>query len=175
MPIGQQIDKEMWYIFHMENYSVIRNINTQKQFTTNMVSTEKTMHYMILLNTNSQKKKKKERQNYHHRASQWVKNPLANSWDAGDMGSVPGSGEKIAAHSIILAWKIPWTKEPSGLQSMGSQTVKHDWGTEHTHTHTHTCAQGARAGLGLLAALLWRESSTCRGSEPWGMMIMFIF
>ena len=32
-------------------------------------------------------------------------------------------------HSSILAWKIPWTEEPGGLQSMGSQTVGHDWAT----------------------------------------------
>ena len=31
-----------------------------------------------------------------------------------------------AAHSGILAWKIPWTEEPGGLQSMGSQRVGHD-------------------------------------------------
>ena len=30
--------------------------------------------------------------------------------------------KKIAAHSSILAWKIPWTVEPGGLQSMGSQS-----------------------------------------------------
>ena len=29
----------------------------------------------------------------------------------------------LATHSTILAWKIPWTEEPDGLQSMGSQTV----------------------------------------------------
>ena len=34
--------------------------------------------------------------------------------------------EKIAAHSSILAWKIPWTEEPSGLQFMGLQRVGHD-------------------------------------------------
>ena len=34
--------------------------------------------------------------------------------------------EAIATHSSILAWKIPWTEEPDGLQSMGSQTVGHD-------------------------------------------------
>ena len=33
----------------------------------------------------------------------------------------------MATHSSILAWKIPWTEEPGGLQSMGSQKVKHDW------------------------------------------------
>ena len=34
--------------------------------------------------------------------------------------------EETAAHSRILAWKIPWTKEPGGLQSMGSQRVGHN-------------------------------------------------
>ena len=32
----------------------------------------------------------------------------------------------MAIHSSILAWKIPWTGEPGGLQSMGSQRVGHD-------------------------------------------------
>ena len=32
----------------------------------------------------------------------------------------------IATHSSILAWRIPWTEEPGGLQSMGSQRVGHD-------------------------------------------------
>ena len=32
----------------------------------------------------------------------------------------------MAAHSSILAWKIPWTEEPGGLQSMELQTVRHD-------------------------------------------------
>ena len=36
-----------------------------------------------------------------------------------------------ANHSCILAWRIPWTEEPGGLQSMGLQRVTH------THTHTH--------------------------------------
>ena len=34
--------------------------------------------------------------------------------------------KEIATHSSILAWKIPWTEEPGGLQCMGSQRVKHD-------------------------------------------------
>ena len=32
----------------------------------------------------------------------------------------------MATHSSILAWRIPWTEEPRGLQSMGSQRVRHD-------------------------------------------------
>ena len=34
--------------------------------------------------------------------------------------------EEMATHSSILAWKIPWAEEPGGLQSMGSQRVRHD-------------------------------------------------
>ena len=35
----------------------------------------------------------------------------------------------IATRSSILAWRIPWTEEPGGLQSMGSQRIEHDWAT----------------------------------------------
>ena len=43
-----------------------------------------------------------------------------------------------ATHSNILAWEIPWTEEPSSLQSMWSQRVWHTWAINtHTHTHTH--------------------------------------
>ena len=37
--------------------------------------------------------------------------------------------KEMAIHSSILAWRIPWTEKPSRLQSMGSQTVGHDWAT----------------------------------------------
>ena len=45
-----------------------------------------------------------------------------------DVGSIPGSGasleKEMATHSSILAWKIPWTKEPGGLQSMELDTIE---------------------------------------------------
>ena len=41
--------------------------------------------------------------------------------------------KEMATHSSILAWRIPWTEEPVGLQSMGSQRVRHDWATKHAH------------------------------------------
>ena len=54
-----------------------------------------------------------------------------STWDAGDPYSIPGSGRspgvEMATHSSILAWRIPWTEEPGGLQSMGSQRVGDDW------------------------------------------------
>ena len=49
----------------------------------------------------------------------------ANAGDTGDEGSIPGvgrsPGEEVATHSSILAWKIPWTKDPGGPRSIGSQ------------------------------------------------------
>ena len=56
-----------------------------------------------------------------------VKNLPVN---AGDLGSIPGQDDLLekgtATHSSILAWRIPWTEEPGGLQSMVSQRVGHD-------------------------------------------------
>ena len=46
------------------------------------------------------------------------------------LNSSSASMEKaMAAHSSTLAWKIPWTEEPGGLQSRGSRRVRHDWAT----------------------------------------------
>ena len=42
--------------------------------------------------------------------------------------------KEMAIHSSTIAWKIPWTGEPGGLQSMGSQRVRHDWATSLTHS-----------------------------------------
>ena len=53
-----------------------------------------------------------------------VKRAPAN---AGDLGSIPGREDplekEMAVHSSSLAWESPWTEEPGGLQSMGSQRV----------------------------------------------------
>ena len=38
--------------------------------------------------------------------------------------------KEMATHSSILAWEIPWTEEPGGLQSMGSLRVRHDFATK---------------------------------------------
>ena len=56
-----------------------------------------------------------------------VKNPPAN---AGDLGLIPGwegpLEKGMTAHSSILAWRIPWTEEPGGSQSMGLQRAGHN-------------------------------------------------
>ena len=43
----------------------------------------------------------------------------------------------MAPHSSILVWRISWREEPTGLQSMGSERVRHHWSTKRTHTHTY--------------------------------------
>ena len=56
-----------------------------------------------------------------------VKNLPVSAGGRRDLGLIPGSrrslGEDMAAHSSILVWRIPWTEEPGGLQSRGSQRV----------------------------------------------------
>ena len=51
-----------------------------------------------------------------------VKNPPANAGDVvRSLGWKDPLKKEMAAHSSILAWEIPWTEDPDGLQSMGSQ------------------------------------------------------
>ena len=59
--------------------------------------------------------------------AQVVKNPPAmqETW-VQSLGQEDPLEEEMATHSSIPAWRIPWTEEPGGLQSMGSQRVGHD-------------------------------------------------
>ena len=67
----------------------------------------------------------------------------------------------MAPHSSTLAWKIPWTEEPGGLQSMGSRIIGHDWATSLSHfTFMH-----------------WRRNRQCTPvflpgeSQGWGSLV----
>ena len=64
-----------------------------------------------------------------------VKNPLAKqeTW-VRSLGQEDPLEKDMATHSRILAWRIPWTEEPGGLQSMESQRVGRDCTTKHRHT-----------------------------------------
>ena len=61
----------------------------------------------------------------------------ASVYNAGDPGLIPGSGrspeKEMAAHSTVLAWRISWTEEPGGLQSMGLQRVRLDFTFMHMY------------------------------------------
>ena len=64
-----------------------------------------------------------------------VKNPPANAEDWVWSLGWEELEEETATHSSILAWEIPWTEEPGGLQSTGLQRVEHDLVTKHSLTH----------------------------------------
>ena len=60
-----------------------------------------------------------------------IKNPPANAGDTREAGLIPGSGrsrqeKEMATPSSLLIWTIPWTEESGGLQSMGSQRIRHN-------------------------------------------------
>ena len=70
-----------------------------------------------------------------------VKDPPANSGDAGDVHLIPGQesspGEEIATHSSILAWKIPWKEEPwcATVHEVAESDMTEHAGMQHAYTH----------------------------------------
>ena len=62
--------------------------------------------------------------------------------------------KEMATHSSILAWRIPWTKEPGGQQSTGSQRVGHGW------ARTHTALSASPLDFtGASNSLAWKQNS----------------
>ena len=59
---------------------------------------------------------------------------MQETW-VGFLGGEDALEKGTAAHSSILAWKIPWTEEPGRQQTMGLQRVRHNWATN-TNTST---------------------------------------
>ena len=65
--------------------------------------------------------------------AQMVKNlPIIPETWVRSLSQEESPGKGMATHSSIFVWRIPWREEPSGLQSMGSQRVIHDWWSTHT-------------------------------------------
>ena len=66
-----------------------------------------------------------------------IKNQPANAGAAGDMvqslGREDPLEQEMVTHSSVLAWEIPWTEEPGGLQSVGHKESDTTESTEHTH------------------------------------------
>ena len=74
--------------------------------------------------------------------AQTVKNPPAiQETQVRSLGREDPLEEGMTTHSSILAWRIPWTEEPGGLQSTGSQRIGHDWATN-TPTHYYGRRRG---------------------------------
>ena len=64
--------------------------------------------------------------------AQWVKNlPAVQEMRVQSLSRKAPLEKGKAAHSSVLAWRIPWTEEPGRVQSMGLQSVEHDWVTDY--------------------------------------------
>ena len=72
----------------------------------------------------------------------------------------------MAPHCSTLAWKIPWTEEPGGLQSMGLLRVEHDWSDFPFTFHFHALEKEMATHSSVLA---WRTPGT---AEPGGLPSM---
>ena len=81
---------------------------------------------------------------------QTVKN-LSAMWES--LGREDPLKKGMATHSSVLAWRIPWTEEPGGLQSMGSQRVEHSWVTN-ASTFTFSRVKNASPDLYFILMLI---------------------
>ena len=69
--------------------------------------------------------------------TQMVKNlPVMETW-VWSLGQEDLLERGRTTHSSTVAWRIPWTEEPGGLQSLGSQRVGHDWANKHMYSIKH--------------------------------------
>ena len=68
-------------------------------------------------------------ENWASLVAQMVKNLIIHETHVPSLGWEDPLEKRMATHSSILAWRIPWTEEHGGLQSMGSQRVGHNWVT----------------------------------------------
>ena len=119
------------------------------------------------------------------------KESASNAGDARDTVSIPGSGRSPGVgnvtYSSILAWKIPWTEEPGGQQSLGSQRVGYELMMEHTLrrlekslTHNGKCflqrgefpwmCQSTVSSVYMATQLRWIKLLTLLNITSWDMM-----
>ena len=118
------------------------------------------------------------------RTSQVAVNPPVN---AKEEMRVPSLGwedpleEDTITHYSILAWRIPWTKEPGGLQSMGLQRVGHNWSDLANKENTLVFIPFNRifwCQLPYQSALLYRNAVTATpflSSKVWGLWASEIY
>ena len=92
-----------------------------------------------------------------------VLNCIATSLSQGTVGNVwRYIVEKESPHSSILAWRIPWTEEPGGLQSMGSHRVGRD-------RSDLACVHALEREMATHSSILaWRMPGT---EEPGGLLV----
>ena len=93
-----------------------------------------------------------------------VKNlPATQETQVRSLGQEDPLTKRKATHSSILAWRIPWTEEPGGLQTLGSQKVRREWrnGASTELKRLHASGEGER----VIAPEPWEGSLASRRVE----------
>ena len=89
--------------------------------------------------------------------------------NAGTIGLIPGQEEPLeksmAAHSGTLAWRIPWTEEPGGLQSMGSQRVGYELSDSAHSQKEKRAAEDEKVGWTTALPIQWIETWANSGRQ----------
>ena len=98
---------------------------------------------------------------------QTVKNPstVQETWIR-FLGQEEPLEKGMATHSSIIAWRIPWTEKPGGLQPMGLQKVGHDWATDIINNHHMTWLN--ECSMSILQVRTqggWMTCDSCIGSR----------
>ena len=103
--------------------------------------------------------------------AQLVKNlPAVQKTWVWSLGQEDPLEKGIETHFSILAWRIPWTEEPGGLQSMGSQRVSHDWVTS-SFTFFQVSAKLVNVRWWQTRKIIWPSN------RHWGVLegVLFLF
>ena len=96
--------------------------------------------------------------------AQRVKNPPEmKETQVPSLGREDPLEKAMATHSSVLAWRIPWTKEPAGLQSMEWQRVGHELSDETTTTTATGCFMSRATGEASLMAQMVKNSPAKTG------------
>ena len=92
--------------------------------------------------------------------AQTVKNlpPMQDTW-IWSLGWEDPLEKKMAIYSSILVCRIPWTEEPGGLQSIGSERVGHDWATNTASSHGQATSLSSLNSVN--SSIDWKSSCIC--------------
>ena len=104
--------------------------------------------------------------------AQTVRNlPVIQETQVWSLGQEDPLEKEMATHYSIIAWRIPWTEEPGGLQSTGLQRIGRNWASEHAHTLVLFNPACSLSFLSLNPAWLSRQSGcSCGVTEQTGKL-----
>ena len=124
--------QKFWYVNSESCHQIIK-VQFSRQHSMFLIPSWKEQIYMefekmvqMNLLTKQKYNHRYRKQTYSYQGGQWGEK--LGDWDWHVLYTLL-SEKALAPHSSILAWKIPWTEGPGGLQSMGSLGVGHDWAT----------------------------------------------